>query len=504
MSILLSLEAVSVQNQGKTILDHIHFTLQEGQQWVLVGASGAGKSALLSLIAGKLRPSSGSYKAPFAQPYLQAHQGDGSNRSFHDLIALTTPQHSFKSKSNVQNFYYQQRFNSSELDDIDTVEEYLVKYAKNSWNNFWTLDKVIQTLDLSSLKDKKIIMLSNGESRRLTFALALLKNPSILLMDQPLIGLDRETRERFDDILQQIIQSGIHLILATSATEIPDSITHVAWLQDGRIHAQGKKESIALTPLVLANNQESTLKKEALLREELSKQKLPTFERIVEMKDVHISYGDKQVLSGINWTVKQGEHWVVQGHNGAGKSTLLSLINGDNPQAYANHIVLFDRKRGSGESIWDIKKKIGYVSPEQHQYFPVDQSCLSVILSGYYDTDGLFRKVSEERQAQALRWMQVFEIDQLKHRLLKMVTTGEQRLCLLARALIKTPPLLILDEPCQGLSSVQRDRFKAIITHICQETNTTIIYVSHYPEDIPDSIDKKLVLSSGKIVLIKG
>ena len=218
------------------------------------------------------------------------------------------------------------------------------------------------------------------------------------------------------------------------------------------------------------------------------------------MDKVHIQYGDKVILDDVNWELKTGDRWALLGPNGAGKSTLLSLINGDNPQAYANNIILFDKKRGTGESIWDIKKKIGFVSPELHQYFPTDNSCLQVIESGYYDTLGLFRPSNKERAGVALRWMKALEIDQYARTLLKNIPASAQRLCLLARALIKNPSLLIFDEPCQGMDDHQQLHFKNLIDTICSLSNVTLIYVTHYQHEIPNSVDKVLRLDKGKVV----
>jgi len=175
------------------------------------------------------------------------------------------------------------------------------------------------------------------------------------------------------------------------------------------------------------------------------------------------------------------------------------LINGDNPQAYANDIILFDRKRGTGESIWDIKSKTGFVSPELYQYFPTDNSCLQVIESGFYDTMGLFRPSDPKKSAIALRWMKALEIDRFARVLLKNIPASAQRLCLLARALIKNPTLLIFDEPCQGMDMHQQLHFKMLVDTICELSNVTLIYVTHYQHEIPDSIDKVLRLDKGKV-----
>ena len=224
------------------------------------------------------------------------------------------------------------------------------------------------------------------------------------------------------------------------------------------------------------------------------------FHRIVEMKNVTIKYGEKIILNKINWCVNQGERWALLGPNGAGKSTLLSLINGDNPQAYANDIILFDVQRGSGESIWDIKKKTGFVSPELFQYFPNESSCLHVVESGYTDSLGLFKRSDPEKANQAKRWLQLFHVETCADKPFKHVSASTQRLCLLARALIKNPTLLILDEPFQGLDNQQQEQLKRLIDEICKASDLTLIYVSHYAQEIPDSVQFRLKLEEGCVV----
>jgi len=220
----------------------------------------------------------------------------------------------------------------------------------------------------------------------------------------------------------------------------------------------------------------------------------------VEMKNVNIQYNGIPILENINWKVRKGERWCVTGHNGSGKSTLFSLISADNPQAYANDIYLFGKKRGSGESIWDIKKNIGYVSPELHLFFEKSETVFNAVASGLYDTIGLFRHVPDADRKTVENWLSIIGIENLKDKRLHQLSLGEQRTVMLTRALVKSPPLLILDEPCQGLDKFQTQRFKAIVDAICASSSTTLIYVSHYEHDVPSCISRYLVLEKGRII----
>ncbi|MGH2643511.1 MAG: ABC transporter ATP-binding protein, partial [Chitinophagaceae bacterium] len=218
-------------------------------------------------------------------------------------------------------------------------------------------------------------------------------------------------------------------------------------------------------------------------------------------EQVHVKYGNTPILENINWIIHKGEKWALLGPNGAGKSTLLSLLSGDNPQAYANTIYLFDKKRGSGESIWDIKSKIGFVSPELHVYFRSNSSCLDVILSGYSDTMNVnHKKITKEQIGHAIDWMQLLDIEYLKDQKFKQLPAGKQRLVLLLRALVKDPSLLILDEPCQGLDEEQKSHFKNILETACGDPERSLIYVTHYLDEIPDIVNHVLHLTKGQVV----
>ena len=498
--LLLDMRNATVAHQGASVLERIDFRIVQGQQWAVVGEPEALKSLFLQTLAGKAAIGQGAVHHHYAADYLLESAGQEGYRSHHDLVAYVPFHHHFRNKSNTQQFYYQQRFNSMDAEDAATVREYLAGIRPRHGDIQWTPDRAMALFDLQPLADETLIKLSNGETRRLMLATALLRNPKLLLLENPLVGLDVQTRHRFDGILEAIIQSGIHIVMTTTPREIPGCITHVAVVRGGGIAAQGPKGEVdtgdypQATGAPLLHTVGDTIHR--LLQ--ANRRAVPS--PIVALRNVRVRYGDRLILDDVNWRVEPGEAWCLQGRNGAGKSTLLSLINGDNPQAYSNDIVLFGRKRGTGESIWDIKKQIGYISPELHQYFPKNQTVLQVVLSGYFDTVGLFRKVAPAQREAAMQWLGIFGLEADAQQRLSVLSPDRQRLCLLARAVIKNPTLLILDEPCQGLAPQHRDFFKALVDEIHAASDTTIIYVSHYEEDIPSCVTKYIRLEQGKVV----
>jgi len=221
-------------------------------------------------------------------------------------------------------------------------------------------------------------------------------------------------------------------------------------------------------------------------------------EELVRLRNATVRYGAATILSGINWTIRAGESWALLGPNGSGKTTLLSLILGDNPQAYINDVVIFGKQRGNGESIWEIKKFIGWVSPELHVHFNDSATCLEVVESGFHDSIGLFEPATPRQRAAARRWLREFQLLQFANEPLFALSAGLQRMVLLARALVKNPRLLILDEPCQGLDGAHRDFFVREVDATLCSGSVTAIYVTHRPEEIPRSIKRILRLSHGK------
>ena len=479
------------------VFEGLNFSLEKGQHWALIGKSASGKSTFLDFIAGNASLAQGTAIYPWFDQFIKDHHQDDPLFNRLKLISHVSSRHQFRNLSNTNTFYYQQRFNSCDSDDADTVAEYLSSIKIYNPSRAWTFKRVTERLKLIPLLDKQLIKLSHGETKRLMLAAALIKNPLLLLLDNLLNGLDVGSRKDFNDLIAEIAKSGISIIMATPPTEIPDAITHVAVLESGKMISQ--TTSSGFTPDLIYPNELKKPDKEEL-RILLSMQNQQIYETIIGMEDVSIKYGDKQILDRINWQMKQGERWMLTGSNGAGKSTLLSLVNGDNPQAFANKIILFDRRKGGGESIWEIKQKIGYVSPEFFQYFPMESTCLQVVESGFYDTLGLFRPSVNSKMEISLRWMNVLEIAGYSKALIRNVPVSIQRICLLARAMVKNPALLILDEPCLGLDNSQLEQFRYLIDDICLISNMSLIYVSHYQHEMPECITHSLRLENGRVV----
>lgn len=499
MPFLIKIQNATIKQQSKTVFEQLEFDWKEGQNWAVIGGSGVMLTAFLDTLLGRSMVTSGKIMRPFSEDYQQTKILSGEINSFRDLISTVSQQYTFRNKSNLQNFYYQQRFNSMESEETASVLDYLSEIEVKI-PGVWNLEKVLDLMRLNDLKEKSLIKLSNGETRRLAIAAALMKNPKLLLMDQPMTGLDVQSRTDFGRVLQEIASSGIHLMITTHSDEIPESITHVAVLADQKVSKVIKVEELNGLEL----NSDSGNGFDFLLMEELlGDAKKTVFKKILEMENVCVRYGDKKILHNINWTILPNSKWVVKGENGAGKSTLLSLIFGENPQAYSNKFWLFDRKRGTGESIWDIKKNIGFVAPELSRFFPGNQTCLKVVLSGLFDTMGLFKKVSSEQEKTAMAWLKLFRLENTANLLLRQVSLENQRFILLARALIKKPALLVLDEASQGMDELQRKLFRKTIDQVCQILPLSIIYVSHYEEDIPTCVDRVLQLNQGEVVQIQ-
>ena len=321
-------------------------------------------------------------------------------------------------------------------------------------------------------------------------------DPRVLIMDNPFIGLDKETRQQLREVLEQVSKErDLQIILVLAKDEdIPKFITHVVPVRNKVVMEKVTREEYfeVHSSQCTVHSLDDDIRKE-IINLPYRNDDYNTHE-VVKMNNVKIQYGDRVILKDLNWTVYNGQKWALSGQNGAGKSTLLSLVCADNPQSYACDITLFDRKRGSGESIWDIKKHIGYVSPEMHRAYNRDMPAIRIVASGLKDSVGLYVKPSAGDYDICRMWMRFFGIEDLAERTFLKLSSGEQRMVLLARAFVKDPELLILDEPLHGLDSQSGEMVKEIIDAFCQRKNKTLIMVTHYKENLPKCITDSIFL----------
>ncbi|TDN38509.1 ATP-binding cassette domain-containing protein [Hymenobacter sp. UV11] len=484
---LVSFEHVTVRHLDRILFQHLSLRLDAGQHLALVGPSGAGKSALLAALAGQLLLTGGAATHPGLEAAARQRGPADPLASWRQVVSLVGLRAPFKARPGGSDLYYQQRYEATAAEEVPTVREYLTAGSPPASGAAWTYARVVARLRLEHLQEQPLIQLSNGETKRLRLAKALLRNPLLLLLDNPLAGLDVASRADFDALLAEVAATGCTVVLATSPAEIPAIATHVAVLKEGKI-----TQLVPAAEHVHATAPTPPLPDEAALRA-LWPAAPPEFTTLVKLENVTVRYGERLILDNLNWETKPGERWALLGPNGAGKSTVLSLLNGDNPQAYGQRITLFDRRRGTGESIWDIKRRIGYVSPELLQYFPGQPTCLQVVASGFADTLGPGRPTPTQL-ANARQWLAVLHLAEHAARPLRQAPASVQRLCLVARALVKNPPLLLLDEPGQGLDAAQQPYFRAVLEAICAVSPVALIYVSHYAADIPRSVTQVLEL----------
>ncbi|SFG93534.1 ATP-binding cassette domain-containing protein [Pedobacter insulae] len=466
--------------KDKSVLKDLCWTINSGENWLLSGESGNGKTSLAKAIA-NLIPSYGT---------IELNLNPLNNLV--DGVHYVANWYQFKDLEGQANFYYQQRYHKQAATTTNSVSSELKHFGQQNSLEQDTLNPIVEALGFKSLLSATLIELSSGEHKKLQLIKALWLKPKLLILDLPYNGLDAASRKNLNLLLDQLVEDGAQLILISNEAEMPSSINRFARIEDGKL--------VASAAMQYVNNLTKIEKPLPAFFQE--KQWSSTKSHLVKMIDVNVSYGNKKVLKNINWEVKAGEKWALQGPNGSGKSTLLSLICADHPQAFANNFYLFGNLRGSGESIWEIKERIGLISPELHWYFDPTATVWQSIVSGFYDSSGLFCDPGYTKRVQADELIHFFGLDDYKNTLMNQLPLGKQRLALLGRTIIKNPELLILDEPCQGLDQQQTFHFNKLIDEL-SKNGTTLIYVGHFESQLPDCIEKRIVLENGEVQVIE-
>lgn len=467
------------RNPQVRLAQPINLSFTAGEHLAIVGPNGGGKSLLVDTLAGKYPLKDGNLTYDFSPSSTSTVYDNIKYIAFRDTYGAADA-----------NYYYQQRWNSQDRDDAPEVRE-MIGEAKDELLK----KELFELFHIEPLLDKKIILLSSGELRKFQLTKTLLTAPRILIMDNPFIGLDFSTRQLLFDLLKRLSKRpALQIVLVLSMVDdIPEFITRVVPVEGLRV---GQKISRAdyLANLRLFNDGEPFQKLQQCIIDLPYSNTNYTSDEVIKLNKVSIRYGSRTILKELDWVVKRGEKWALSGENGSGKSTLLSLVCADNPQSYACDISLFGRKRGTGESIWEIKKHIGYVSPEMHRAYMKNIPAIEIVASGLHDSIGLYKRPRPDQMNICKWWMDVFGIEELKDRPFLQLSSGEQRLTLLARAFVKDPELLILDEPLHGLDTYNRRKVKKIIEAFCQRSDKTMIMVTHYENELPDSITNRLKL----------
>lgn len=454
-----------------------------GEHLAVVGPNGGGKSLFIDTLLGKYPLKTGTVSYDFSPSETNTVYDNVKYIAFRDTYGAADA-----------NYYYQQRWNAHDQDDTPEVREMLGEVKDEALKQ-----ELFELFRIEPMLDKKIILLSSGELRKFQLTKTLLTAPRVLVMDNPFIGLDAPTRDLLLQLLERLTtMSAVQIVLVLSMVDdVPPFITHVIPVEGLAVGDKLTREEYlhVVTGKQPANEYEDLQQRIIDLPYEGENY---DSEEVVRLNKVSIRYSDRTILKELDWTVLRGEKWALSGENGAGKSTLLSLVCADNPQSYACDINLFGRKRGTGESIWEIKKHIGYVSPEMHRAYLKNLPTIEIVASGLHDSIGLYKRPQPEQMAVCEWWMDVFGIEPLKDKPFLQLSSGEQRLALLARAFVKDPELLILDEPLHGLDTYNRRRVKKIIEAFCGRKDKTLIMVTHYEAELPGTITNRLFLKRNR------
>ena len=466
-----SIRQLSAPLLNRNTLTIPEWTIESGDSWAIIGSNGSGKSALTSLLAGDIKIESGHFQAP--------EQDSLAIVSFEEQQKLIDREKE-RDESDITN----------EVFEGTPVMELFLEIS----NDQAAINNWIDVFNIAHIQDKGFRKLSTGESRKVILIRALLQDCNTFVFDEPFDGLDAKSQTHLKQTLSDLhIQGKTIVLILNRLDEVPEWVQHMGFLHNCQLLAQGKKADILENETVKAfltfSDQHLQLPERDPCMPVL---KLGEDEALVKLSNGRVAYSDRLIFDNLNWTIQAGDHWAVLGPNGCGKSTLLNLISGDHPQCYSNDLTVFGIKRGSGESIWDIKQHIGIISAALQWQYKAGTNVLSAVVSGLFDSIGLYTQVEEHQKNLALDWLKQVKLDHKANEPLHQLSYGEQRLVLICRAMIKQPALLILDEPCQGLDDPNRQLVLGFIELLAQQRETTLLYVTHHSEELLPCFHQRL------------
>lgn len=503
----LEIPAEGLALGGRRLFPGLRFVWRKGEHWGVVGPNGCGKSVLARLLSGALFAPEAEIGYGFSGP-----RGSDPERA----VAVVSLERQAQLLAEMD-AYVQMRWISSEEETTPTLGAWLSQDSVEDVDPWERVERapravaafarrrdgVVREMGLGALLDRHLVSLSNGETRRALLARALLAAPRLLLFDAPYVGLDAASRRILADAVDRTVAVGSSAVMLATVRreELPRGLTHLLELDaDGRVVFQGPVGRSADPTTQRSNDPTPQRSNDPTPRPTRwtvqGPPPDPRARKLVEMRDVSVVYGERVVFERLDWTVRAGERWLVAGPNGSGKTTLLAFVIGDHPQAYANDVRLFGVRRGTGESIWSIKRRIGWVSPELHACMDRGASVLDTVLSGLDDTPYLNGSRTPARVRRAREALASVGLSGAEAEPFGALSGGAQRLALLARAVVKRPPLLVLDEPCQNLDRPNRERFVALVDRLCADPATTLLYVTHLADTEPRCITHRLLASA--------
>lgn len=492
---LFQLQGASISLMGNPVLEQTYWRVKKGEHWLVTGPNGSGKTTLLKAVAGTLPICAGKFTTGFKKPLSQA------------VVSVSMDlERRILENENTGDFA---RYFSGSTSCGTRVSCFLNN--PDGSQQAQDPDPGPYPAMVKGLLNRTLRDLSTGEMKMVMITRAMITRPEILILDEPFEGLDAEAANSLSKLMETLAASNVTLVVSTHRfNPLPSLFTHRIHLNDLSVESAGPINGFPPDGFPLRHtlngatqacqgisfNSSPGMPHDHPGTNEKSKAPL-----LVKFDNVTIRYGDVTALSNLSWELRQGENWLIRGANGSGKSTLASLIYGDNPQAYANKIEIFGRQKGAGESIWKIKRRMGFVSNRLQLAFPGDSSVLAAVISGFFDSAGLFRTPSRDQLSRAEDCLETLGIKAWAGRDFGSLSTGQQRLVLLARALVKTPDILIMDELCAGLDQENRRQICKKIETLGHDKKRSIIYITHHDDEIPRSLDHLLELSRGRKIL---
>ena len=460
----------------KDISLSIDWCVEPGQCWAILGGNASGKSTLARIISGELVLSEG------------------------DL--LEQPESCLWLSLEAQQALYERELYLDETDLIDFIDDGTTVRGLLEEITPWSelhADICCQ-LRITGLLHRGYRRLSNGEARLTMLARALLQDPQLLILDEPFEGLDTPSVQRLHEILNGLVDAGRWIMLVVNQTQdLISRCERVAILQGGYLRYCGMRPDNLEDVWVEIARPEHRQVQLPPPQPEFSLAQRSTNEPLVELREGGVRYGEVWQFRGLTWCLNRGEHTQIVGPNGCGKSTLLGLITGDHPQCYLNDLRVFGYQRGGGESIWEIKRHIGYVSGGMRRDYRVPGTALSVVVSGLTDSIGLYSEVGSKERHLGLAWLDIIGLADWSDTVFRELSMGQQQLVLVARALIKGPPLIILDEPTEGLDDFNRFYVLRVVQRLIQAGISTLLFVSHRVDESLSCLQKEMQFVESEI-----